>query len=203
LISSYCDERRLLRLQVFNMATINVDSESESPPPYVAVSQTVDRGFDAAPDANRNAGRQEHSDSALTPDTNDSTTSFYEPRAVSSRSTKTRDTKAHNSTANQHPIASRYMQTQDSVMNDADRSPFPVTNRDLPDLPASDNDILSRIPGMYRLLELYSEQGSGGLVDKVVISQDSLRDLIESLSPGAYTSLTKVSNQSLHTRSSN
>jgi hypothetical protein len=53
-------------------------------------------------------------------------------------------------------------------------------------------DLLSRIKGMYRLLELFSEQGSGGVVDKIIISQESVSQLIEQLHPGAYLSLTKV-----------
>ncbi|TFY77300.1 hypothetical protein EWM64_g6712 [Hericium alpestre] len=53
-------------------------------------------------------------------------------------------------------------------------------------------DLCSRIKGMYRILDLISEQGSGGLVDKVIIAQDSLRDFINTLSPGSYATLTKV-----------
>ncbi|KAG8993098.1 hypothetical protein FRB94_011064 [Tulasnella sp. JGI-2019a] len=53
-------------------------------------------------------------------------------------------------------------------------------------------DLLPNIKGMFRLLDLYSEQGSGGLVDKIIIAQDSLKSLVNSLSPGAYTSITKI-----------
>lgn len=53
-------------------------------------------------------------------------------------------------------------------------------------------DLLPRIKGMYRLLELFTEQGSGGVVDKIIISQDSVSDLVNELFPGAYSSLTKV-----------
>jgi len=45
---------------------------------------------------------------------------------------------------------------------------------------------------MYRILDLISEHGSGGLVDKIIISQDSLGMLINDIQPGAYTSMTKV-----------
>lgn len=55
-----------------------------------------------------------------------------------------------------------------------------------------DMDLLPRIKGMYRLLELFTEQGSGGVVDKIIISQDSVSELVEELCPGAYSSLTKV-----------
>ncbi|TFY70647.1 hypothetical protein EVG20_g2357 [Dentipellis fragilis] len=56
----------------------------------------------------------------------------------------------------------------------------------------SDMDLVKMMPGIYRILDLISDQGSGGLVAKIVISQDSLRDFVESLYPGAYASLTKV-----------
>ncbi|KAF8321130.1 hypothetical protein DL93DRAFT_2224184 [Clavulina sp. PMI_390] len=56
----------------------------------------------------------------------------------------------------------------------------------------ADLDLLPRIDGMYRLLELFSEQGSGGVVDKVIISQESLSQLVNQISPGAYTSLTEI-----------
>jgi len=62
---------------------------------------------------------------------------------------------------------------------------------------------------MYRLLDLITEQGSSGLgnnfllamsflalmefiVDKIVIAQESLQAFINALSPGAYSSITKV-----------
>ena len=62
---------------------------------------------------------------------------------------------------------------------------------------------------MYRLLDLITEQGSSGLgnhlsraissyaficfiVDKIVIAQQSLQAFINALSPGAYSSITRV-----------
>ncbi|TFY80218.1 hypothetical protein EWM64_g3794 [Hericium alpestre] len=53
-------------------------------------------------------------------------------------------------------------------------------------------DLIHSVKGMYRILDLIQEEGSGGLVDKVIISQESLREFIESLRPGSYSSLTKV-----------
>ncbi|KAK0239015.1 hypothetical protein EDD85DRAFT_527825 [Armillaria nabsnona] len=53
-------------------------------------------------------------------------------------------------------------------------------------------DLVYEIPGMYRLLDLISEPGSGGLVDKIIIAQDSLKLFANDKSPGAYVSLTKV-----------
>ncbi|KAI9450278.1 hypothetical protein BJY52DRAFT_1215556, partial [Lactarius psammicola] len=48
------------------------------------------------------------------------------------------------------------------------------------------------IKGMYRLLDLITEQGNSGLVDKIVVAQESLQAFINALSPGAYSSITKV-----------
>ncbi|OJA14302.1 hypothetical protein AZE42_01565 [Rhizopogon vesiculosus] len=53
-------------------------------------------------------------------------------------------------------------------------------------------DLVQSINGMYRVLDLISEQGSGGLVDKIIIAQDSLRAFINTICTGAYVSMTKV-----------
>ena len=70
------------------------------------------------------------------------------------------------------------------------------------------------VKGMYPLLDLITEQGSSGLgkcrslriastntesilVDKIVIAQGSLQEFINSLSPGAYSSITKVNFKTL------
>ncbi|KAI0058500.1 hypothetical protein BV25DRAFT_1964893 [Artomyces pyxidatus] len=50
---------------------------------------------------------------------------------------------------------------------------------------------------MYRILDLTSEEGSGGLVDKIIIAQESLQEFINTLSPGAYASLTRVDYKAL------
>ncbi|KAI9511011.1 hypothetical protein F5148DRAFT_1274479 [Russula earlei] len=53
-------------------------------------------------------------------------------------------------------------------------------------------DLAEEIIGMYHLLELISESGSNGCVDKVVIAQDSLKRFINGMCPGSYASVTKV-----------
>ncbi|KAG1764546.1 hypothetical protein EDD22DRAFT_951631 [Suillus occidentalis] len=53
-------------------------------------------------------------------------------------------------------------------------------------------DLVQSIEGMYRVLDLISEQGSGGLVDKIIIAQDSLRAFTNTICPGSYVSTTKV-----------
>ncbi|EKM59291.1 uncharacterized protein PHACADRAFT_113812 [Phanerochaete carnosa HHB-10118-sp] len=59
------------------------------------------------------------------------------------------------------------------------------------------NDIVDTIPGMYRILDLVNEQGSGGLVDKVIISQDSFGRFANDISPGAYQSMTHINFKAL------
>ena len=77
-------------------------------------------------------------------------------------------------------------------------------------------DLMHRVVGMYRLLDLISETGSGGAgswvfgavpicpgtngltsVDKIVIDQPSIEALANKLSPGSYTSMTKVNAPSI------
>ncbi|KAH9047481.1 hypothetical protein EDB83DRAFT_2317547 [Lactarius deliciosus] len=61
-----------------------------------------------------------------------------------------------------------------------------------PTLTRTLTDLAGKVKGMYRLLDLIGESGSNGYVDKVIISQDSLQHFINAVSPGAYTSITKV-----------
>ncbi|KAH9991344.1 hypothetical protein BJV77DRAFT_1068323 [Russula vinacea] len=65
-----------------------------------------------------------------------------------------------------------------------------VQNSEVP--PAPVIDLAENIKGMYRLLDLISESGSNGCVDKVIIAQDSLKRFINAICPGSYASLTKV-----------
>ncbi|KAI0314894.1 hypothetical protein OF83DRAFT_1134774 [Amylostereum chailletii] len=58
--------------------------------------------------------------------------------------------------------------------------------------PLAPADFCQRVKGMYRILDLVNEKGSGGLVDKIVIDQDSVKEFINALHPGAYSSLTKI-----------
>jgi len=55
-----------------------------------------------------------------------------------------------------------------------------------------DIDLASSIRGMYRILTLLNEQGSGGLVNKIVIDQVSLERIVNDICPGAYVSMTKI-----------
>ncbi|KAI0302864.1 hypothetical protein B0F90DRAFT_1816439 [Multifurca ochricompacta] len=48
------------------------------------------------------------------------------------------------------------------------------------------------VKGMYRLLDLISEFGTNGSVDKVIVAQDTLKYFINTKCHGAYASITKV-----------
>lgn len=93
----------------------------------------------------------------------------------------------------------------------------PAARTLLPD--ADPLDLMYRVVGMYRLLDLISETGSGGAgswvpgalpirsvthglpsVDKIMIDQPSIEALANKLSPGSYTSMTKVSTSSIARR---
>ncbi|KAJ1300986.1 hypothetical protein OPQ81_003410 [Rhizoctonia solani] len=80
---------------------------------------------------------------------------------------------------------------------------YPKASTPLPDLDSNKNksynqsnnpadDILVNFPTIFRLLDLYQEQGSGGLVEKVLIDQDCLRRLLNALLPGSYDSVSKI-----------
>lgn len=89
--------------------------------------------------------------------------------------------------------------------------PSGTADSETSDMPAS-TDLADHIPGMYRILDLVSEQGSGGLgefewsgvlyisaeltdlriVDKIIIAQESFGRFMNDLCPGAYQSLTHV-----------
>ncbi|KIJ06916.1 hypothetical protein PAXINDRAFT_19882 [Paxillus involutus ATCC 200175] len=58
-------------------------------------------------------------------------------------------------------------------------------------------DLAYSIKGMYRILDLITEQGSGGLVDKIIISHDSLAAFITTIDPRAYASMTKINFKAL------
>ncbi|KAF8548560.1 hypothetical protein OG21DRAFT_1422884 [Imleria badia] len=68
---------------------------------------------------------------------------------------------------------------------------------DIPPLQLDELDLAYSIKGMYRILDLISEQGSGGLVDKIIISQKSLEAFINGVCPNAYASMTKVNFKAL------
>ncbi|KAF8837464.1 hypothetical protein BDN67DRAFT_983236 [Paxillus ammoniavirescens] len=60
-------------------------------------------------------------------------------------------------------------------------------------------DLAYSIKGMYRILDLISEQGSGGLgkFSRIFISQNSLEAFITTVDPRAYVSMTKINFKAL------
>ncbi|KAF8419128.1 hypothetical protein L210DRAFT_3510849 [Boletus edulis BED1] len=87
-----------------------------------------------------------------------------------------------------------------TVVSDGDESLYQsVDEENLTDrqIHRDEFDLAYRIKGTYRILDLISEQGSGGLVDKIIISQNSLKAFVNSVCPGAYASMTKVNFKAL------
>ncbi|KAG8903433.1 hypothetical protein FRB99_003282 [Tulasnella sp. 403] len=71
--------------------------------------------------------------------------------------------------------------------------PAPTPRKPAPSTASvEDLDLLPRVKGLYRLLDLYSENATGGLVDKIIISQESLKDFIDAIRPGSYKSVTEI-----------
>ncbi|KEP47826.1 von willebrand factor type A domain protein [Rhizoctonia solani 123E] len=63
-----------------------------------------------------------------------------------------------------------------------------------------DNDLLPRISSMYRLLDLFYETGSagqGGLVEKIIIDQKSVKLLLNTMLPESYQSISNIDFKSL------
>lgn len=56
----------------------------------------------------------------------------------------------------------------------------------------SDLDLLSRIPGLFRLLDLYCEMGSNGAVDKIIIDQESMGRAMNAIRKGTYKSISRI-----------
>ncbi|KAH7337773.1 hypothetical protein B0J17DRAFT_573266 [Rhizoctonia solani] len=53
-------------------------------------------------------------------------------------------------------------------------------------------DVLGAVPNLFRLLDLVDEHGSGGIVEKIVIDQNSLHRLLNIVHPGSYDSVSKI-----------
>lgn len=53
-------------------------------------------------------------------------------------------------------------------------------------------DLVHKVDGMLRLLDLVSEEGSTGLVEKVTMDADGLKSFMDLVCPGAYKSMNRV-----------
>ncbi|KAF8607199.1 hypothetical protein BDV93DRAFT_591195 [Ceratobasidium sp. AG-I] len=78
-------------------------------------------------------------------------------------------------------------------------NPRSAGNSKKPDIPLASEgehsggrDPLAKISNIFCLLHLYQESGSGGLVEKMLIDQDSMRRFINKVSPGSYKSVSKI-----------
>ncbi|RIA83800.1 hypothetical protein C1645_833247 [Glomus cerebriforme] len=63
------------------------------------------------------------------------------------------------------------------------------------------NDLCKSIPGLYRLLDLCKDEGSNGLVDKIIISQQDIKRLCNKIMPNSFKSISKINYEKLNSRS--
>ncbi|KAG9118934.1 hypothetical protein FRC07_006288, partial [Ceratobasidium sp. 392] len=84
------------------------------------------------------------------------------------------------------------MYDRDTEMVDARSSP-----EEQQEANTFDQSVFTRIPNLFRLLDLVDEQGTGGIVEKMVIDQTSLHHLINTVQPGSYDSVSKINFKSL------
>ncbi|RHZ89868.1 hypothetical protein Glove_9g264 [Diversispora epigaea] len=59
-------------------------------------------------------------------------------------------------------------------------------------------DLCESIPGLYRLLDLCKDDGSDGLVDKIIISQSDVKKLCNDMIPGSFKSISKINYEKLN-----
>ncbi|KIM22917.1 hypothetical protein M408DRAFT_332686 [Serendipita vermifera MAFF 305830] len=69
----------------------------------------------------------------------------------------------------------------------SDRAPSPM-DIDEPTPSEPSLDLMDHIPGLYRLLDLVQDRGGGGIVDKVIIAQESIKAFANIIRPGSYKS---------------
>ncbi|CAG8746139.1 14054_t:CDS:2, partial [Funneliformis caledonium] len=53
-------------------------------------------------------------------------------------------------------------------------------------------DLIERIPGLYRLLDLCKDDGSNGLVDKIIISKEFIKKLCDDIVPSSFKSISEI-----------
>ncbi|CAG8501198.1 7794_t:CDS:10 [Ambispora gerdemannii] len=61
-------------------------------------------------------------------------------------------------------------------------------------------DLCEIIPGLYRLLDLCKDEGSNGLVDKIIISQQHVERLCHELVPNSFKSISKIDYKKLNSK---
>ncbi|CAG8668355.1 6589_t:CDS:2, partial [Ambispora gerdemannii] len=62
-------------------------------------------------------------------------------------------------------------------------------------------DLCEAIPGLYRLLDLCKDEGSNGLVDKIIIWQQHVKRLCNELVPRSFKSISKIDYKKLNSKS--
>ncbi|CAG8518802.1 6940_t:CDS:10, partial [Acaulospora morrowiae] len=74
---------------------------------------------------------------------------------------------------------------------------------EIPNFISPENDLSYNIPGLYRLLDLCKDDGSNGLVDKIIISKESLKKFCNKMVPSSYRSISEINYEKLDSISVN
>ncbi|CAE6410609.1 unnamed protein product, partial [Rhizoctonia solani] len=90
------------------------------------------------------------------------------------------------------PSESNNVFIETPVFSNATQLPPAETPENASQLEPHREDLLSAIPNLFRLLDLVDEHGSGGIVEKIVIDQQSLHRLLNIVQPGSYDSVSKI-----------
>ncbi|GBB83179.1 hypothetical protein RclHR1_00010061 [Rhizophagus clarus] len=63
------------------------------------------------------------------------------------------------------------------------------------------NDLADNISNLYRLLDLCNDDGSNGIVDKIIISKEHLRRLCNDMVPSSFKSISEINYTELNSKS--
>ncbi|KAG8729404.1 hypothetical protein FRC11_008834, partial [Ceratobasidium sp. 423] len=97
------------------------------------------------------------------------------------------------------PVSSEHIQQLDpsSVHTTAPHLVDKATNNVWPQTRERREDVLEKIPSLFRLVDLIQEDGPDGIVEKTVIDQNSLQRLLNTIQPGSCPSTTEIHFQDL------
>ncbi|KAG9305010.1 hypothetical protein G9A89_007413 [Geosiphon pyriformis] len=104
-------------------------------------------------------------------------------------------------TKDQRPIDidSPWENHEGDVIDEMDIDPLQETNQ-IDTESAISRDLCESIPGLYRLLDLCKDEGSNGLVDKIIISQQFVKKLCNEIVPNSFKSISKVNYKKLNSK---
>ncbi|KAL5639869.1 hypothetical protein ACGC1H_006444 [Rhizoctonia solani] len=76
-----------------------------------------------------------------------------------------------------------------------------ATNNRWPQIRERADDVLDQVPGLFRLVDLIQDDGPDGIIEKTVIDQCSVQQLLNTIQPGSCPSTSKIHFQDLESLS--